>query len=197
MFPDFPKAKKLIDEQIFDFFEKQIEYHSQGLIANIPKRIIQEGDGFYTEYSKDLSHQSEMRPIHTSFEYSTKEVLENPNIIFDKLDRMAKDAAYQQTVMIFDSISEVTEKVGNVVKSKGKMTAEDIFNVFEKIVIDFNKDGTARMPTIHAGEQMTQDAIAAFKEIDETPELRERFNKIMEKQKSDWHDRENNRELVG
>lgn len=197
MLPDFLKAKELVRDKLLDFFDKRVSEHSNGLIPNIPRRPLHEGAGFITKYLDGVQQDTTMRPIKSSFELKIEEIVENPALIFERINAMAIDVAVQQATMVTDSISEVTEKIGNVVRSAGEVTPNEIFEIFEKIEIDFNSDGTARMPTIYGGDKMLAGLSKAFDLIKSDPKLEQRFTDIMNKKKDEWNARENNRELVG
>ena len=197
MLPDFLNAKKLVRNRLLDYFDRRVAEHSNGLIANIPKRPLHEGAGFITQYLDGHQQDTTMRPIRSSFELKIEEVVDNPALIFQKINSMAFDVALQETTMVTESISEITEKIGNVVRTTGQVTPDDIFTIFERIEIDFNSDGTARMPTIYAGDKMLAGLSSAFDMIKSDPKLEQRFTDIMNKKKAEWNAREVNRELVG
>lgn len=109
---------------------------------------------------------------------------------------MAKDIAAQQSHMAIETITEVTEKAGQVVKTHKETIPEDIFNMFEKIKMDFNDDGSPRDYSIYAGHDMYLSMIKTIEQIEKDPALKARLDQIMKTQKQNWVDRENNRKLV-
>lgn len=197
MLPDFQKAKQLMMDKLIKFFEQRVAQYSRGLLPMTPTKLIHEGDGFRMEYSPEFSHESSYKAIHSRLDFKADELIKNPNLVYQYMDSMAADHAIQQTIFVFDSVSEVTEKAGNVIKAKGAVSAEDILELMEKITIDFDTDGNPNMPSIHAGEKIIGELKSVLQEIESSPKLRERLTNIMTRQKSDWNDRENNRKLVG
>lgn len=196
MFPNFPKTKQNLHNALMEFFQNQVFVHSGGLIKDIPKRIIHEGNGFIMEYEDGMIDDTKLTLMRSSFEYNARELIKNPGDIFSKLNEMAKSHAMQELKLVVDKISEVSEKIGNVTKYKKEITPEDLFDAFEKITIDFNADGSARMPQIWGGEAIMRALPKVFEQIDKDPVLTKKFTDIMDRQKQKWHDREVNRKLV-
>jgi hypothetical protein len=197
MLPDFPKSKKLIGRQINEFSKAAMKFHSGAFFRDVPHRIMHEGNSFVSEYSESLSHTTDIKKIESSFQWDIEEVLKNKALLFEKLSELARHMADQQTRLAIETISDVTEKVGNVVRSTGDVTPEDIFGMYEKVQIDFNADGTPRMPSIIAGDAMLIKIRKALEIISNDAEYKKKFDAIIETQKAQWNDRENNRKLVG
>jgi hypothetical protein len=195
MLPDFKKTKSLIEEQQTKFLNERIAFHMGGL-GSIGTRPIHEGSGFITEYEDGQVDDSNLQKIHSKVTYTPEEVIKNPNIVFENLDMIARDHAAQQSKMIIDKVSYLTEKIGNTSDFRGKLTAETILDSLNKITIDFNSDGTPILPSIVAGHEAYDSFKKAFEEIENTPELKLRMEKIMTDQKQRWYDRAANRKLV-
>jgi hypothetical protein len=197
MFPDFPKAKKAIHKHLMDFFHQRIHFHSGSLVKEIPKRVIQEGSGQVMKYADGTIHESALSSIRAeSGPVHPEKIIENPDEVYRIFDEMAKEVAIQQSKLIIEGISDVTEKIGNTIKTKGAITPESILEMFEKITIDFNPDGTPKMPTIYAGDLMMKELPKVFQSISSDPLLEKRFQDIMDNQKLRWYDRAANRKLV-
>lgn len=197
MLPDFSLAKKEIKKRIDQYLEERVRYHSGEVFGNIQHRPIHEGEGLYTEYEDGTTHETEMRQIHSTMDFSKNELMNDPSLRFKKLDEMAKEIAFEQSKLIVDGISEITEKVGNVIKGKGKFSAEDYLSVMRKITIDFNKDGSPRLPSMVVSPEQQKEIEKVIQEVEKSETLNAEYKKIIEQQRSNWHDRESNRKLVG
>lgn len=197
MLPDFLEAKKLVRLEIDKMLEKLIQHHSGRIALDIPHKPIHEGDGFITQYNEEFRHESDLKPIGSSFDINIDEIVNNPGLVFEKFDEVAMDAADQQARLIFDTLSDVTEKAGNVIRKSGKLTPDDFFEMIDKIQIDFNSDGTARMPSFYTNHELFMNMSDIFREIENSEELKKKLDVKMSMKKSEWRDRENNRKLVG
>jgi len=198
MLPDFPVAKEARRKQIAHFLDKKIKEYSGGLLNEIPKRIVHEGNSILTEYEDGIQDSSAMTAIKVQSSLEDIEVLiKQPSRVFELLDEMARDMAAQQCKLIFEKISDVTEMVGNVVKTQGKLTPEYLFEMYKKIELEFNPDGTPRMPTIlEFGNSKAKEFAEVINTIHGNPSLYQRFLEIIEHQKQRWYDRAANRKLV-
>lgn len=197
MLPDFPKSKVLISVFINDFLEKSITYHLGPPFSNIPRRRLNEGFGFITKYNDSISHEGDLKKMGGSFNMDRKTGIENPLLILKELWEVGKKMAGDQFKMTVETISEVTEKVGNSFKFEKDFTPEMFFQAFTKIDIDFNEDGTPRMPQIVAGEEMFKKISGVLLQISNDANYKQKFEDIMTQHKSRWNDRKNNRKLVG
>jgi len=197
MLPDFPESKSLIRTFISQIIKASLRHHSGPFFQDVPEKPINEGGGFISKYSDSLSHETDLKKIAGSTDFNKEEMLGDKNIIVEKLFDIGKQMAEQQVKMMFETISDVTEKAGNVVQTKSDVTPEDIFKIYSKIAISFNSDGTPVLPTIVAGTDMFPKMKKALDEIFNNEEYKKRFEEIIETQKQKWHDRENNRKLVG
>jgi len=69
--------------------------------------------------------------------------------------------------------------------------------MLEKVEISFNKDNTPILPTFVAASSTSEKIREVFRIIEDTPELKEKMDNIIEKKRSEWRDRESSRKLVG
>lgn len=197
MLPDLPRSKSLINAFITEIVKESLRQHCGPYFSEIPEKPIHEGDAFATKYSESFTQESNLQEIVGSSDFNKDEILSNKTIIIKKLVEIGQQMGDQQMKMLFETISDVTEKVGNVVESKKDITPDDIFNIYNKITIDFNPDGTARLPTIITGTEMFPKMQKVLETIFADANYKKKFEEIIEAQKKRWYDRENNRKLVG
>ena len=197
MLPDFPIAKEEIRKNIRSYLETKIKYFSGQPFGDIHRRQIHEGDGLHIIYEDGMVKETKMKPIHSKHEFHVDQMIKNPSLKFEILDELAKDMAFAQTKMIITEISEVTEKVGNNLKVEDKFSTEVFLNVMRKITIDFNQDGSPRLPTIIISPENRAEIDAVMKKAEQDIEFNKEFLKIIEEKRRIWNDRESNRKLVG
>lgn len=197
MLPDFPKVKESISDKLWSYFSSAMQFHSTGILSQVAHRPLNEGSGSTMHYNNELSHETDFKTLQTGLSITVDEIMNTPEVIYKKLEEMAKDMAFQQSKMMIEGISSISEKYGNVVQSANPVIAEDIINMIEKMFIDFDEQGKPIMPSILAGVEMTQKIQNAFKELEENEEFKKKFDQLIHKKKEEWNDRENNRKLVG
>lgn len=192
MVPDFKASKHLIEKQINNFFRQAMQKHMRSVSPNT--KMVFEGHRHAAHYGNDVVYESELKSLKSEINITLEEILGDTDLLFSKLESMVADMADQQLVSMFSTISEITEATGQVVT--GKMTPEILFETYEKVEMDCDENGELKIPAIHAGTDMIEEVKKIFEEIKSDKKLTDRFNKIFEKKKQDYIDRENNRKLV-
>jgi ABC-type multidrug transport system ATPase subunit len=122
----------------------------------------------------------------------------NPKAVLDQIDKAAKEMAIQKSKMIMETIEEAVDRVGNVVDDKGQQFGPDhIFRMLEKIWIEFDADDKPILPTIVADKKGVDRIAEVFREMEKSPEMKTRFDELIETKRNEWRDREARRQLVG
>lgn len=121
-----------------------------------------------------------------------------PNEIEQKLIEMAKDMASSQKKYFFNTMNKLIDDAGNSIDAKGKKFSVELFlKGLETIELDFNTDGTPHYPTLMMHPNMRQLAYEELNKIEEDPEIKKKHDAILQRKRSEWIIRENNRKLVG
>jgi hypothetical protein len=110
---------------------------------------------------------------------------------------MIADMVQKQTHFIRERMS--TEiPASQTLDAKGrKFDAQVVIEMLEKMQIDFYPDGTPHEIFLD-GPVFTPERMAAVdKEFESNPELKRKFDEMMEKKKEEWRAREADRKLVG
>jgi hypothetical protein len=106
--------------------------------------------------------------------------------------------AGQQIESFFEMMHQTTEKTGNVVDAGGKpFSPELMLEALEKIEIDFNSDGSPRMPTMALGEAQRAKLLESANDSESMAIFEMRRDKIIDRKREEWRAREANRILVG
>ena len=99
---------------------------------------------------------------------------------------------------MFEAIDKGVKRVGNVIDNRGKpIGVETLFSALEKIEIDFDSSGNPNMPQMISGSGAHESMVNAAKAIEESPDLKARWNRLLSTKREQWRAREANRELVG
>lgn len=119
-----------------------------------------------------------------------------PAEIIARFDKAAQEMAMKTGKTFFESLDRSIQSVGNVVQYKGKITADDLFAMWEKVLIEFDEQGRPHLPTLVCGDKMYSELNELLPEMERSPELRKRFAAMIVKKREEWRDRESSRKLV-
>ena len=197
MLPNLPKSKAILTKLFNDFLHARIKHHAQLPISDEGYGRVYEGDELLMNYLDEKNFRSPMKQIGAGMSVSVKDLLEDPHCFFRELDKLGKDLGDQQAKMVFQTISDITDKFGQTTKGTGgDPTPEDILEMFDKISISFNPDGTANLPSIYCGTDMFAKMQTAMEKFASDAVYQERFAQIINNKKNEWRDRENSRKLA-
>lgn len=194
MKPDFIKVRNFCYQKLMEQFNNTIQ-RNLGFMADSPRYIVHEGEthGFLRPSGKDDSSALKQLSAGDSLDIiklnsgDTSEVLKFINTI-------ALSYSNQMQDMMFKSISEVCDENGNSVNANNLSLEDMILAMYTKIQIDFNQDGSPKMPQIILGESYFDKVKELFD--NSGPELNKKIDLIISNKKQDWLERENNRKLV-
>lgn len=196
MLPDFSLVKTVLAKKQQEYFKDCIRLNSGNIFSNVPENILHEGDQMMSIYSKELKYEIEIKKMESSYTHNIEDVLKHPFLIYKAFFKMAKDFADQQEMMVMKTISEVSTLTGNVHQTKGEVTPEDILSMYEKVEFSFDDNGRPNIPSIVAGSKMYKQISEVLEKMKDDEDFGRRFEEIVIKQRKNWNDRENNRQLV-
>jgi hypothetical protein len=197
MIPDFPQEK----EKLMQFWIKYLEVKNrefQGIIGESPFHVNHEGHQWNLNRIDGSKDNQPYHEIQAIFHVQISEVPDlTPDKIRLKLDKIAEEMAQQISKNVFEEIIKATRQAGNEVNAHGQpLSQELILQMFEKIDLDFDKNGNWKPPSII----MHPDMWAAKKDEIKSWETDEGFltkqREIIARKKEEWRDRENHRKLV-
>jgi len=181
-----------------DLFRARLDGYL-GFAADVPRSFIREGSKTAIQRETGEVEQTDMGRASSQIIVGNDEV---PNLNIDKavekLDAAAREMASQMSRLFFTSIGSAVDKVGNAIDRKGKkLDADAIFEMYDRISLDFNDDGSP----VQLSVVLSPNMIELFKEtlvkIDSDQDLKRKFESIISKKRMEWRDREANRKLVG
>ncbi|MGH9890766.1 MAG: hypothetical protein ACREA0_02025 [bacterium] len=198
MLPDFPDVKTDLSEQLVIFLKARVDHHL-GPLSKIARVRFFEGDRQELIRASGEAEPSGYEEIRSGFGVRDEEL---PDLTLDallmKLDQAAEELAQQMGKGLYTKISEAVERVGNVVDAKGrKLEATMILELLSSIDVDFNQDGTPRLPEIHIHPTLSEGIQLAAEEFERRPDLKQQFKEIIDQKREDWRAREASRKLVG
>lgn len=198
MLPDYPLTKAKILRAYMNVFQKAHDERI-GFAGTVKVSIIQEG--CHDSIVRDDGSTDDIVPKRLTAEGLVKAEtadIESLRIedIFQAFANAGRDFADKKTKLILDGIEEAVRKVGNVIGPNSN-TAEQFFEMIEKRVFDFDKNGQMIWGQFVVGNKETADKLkATMTQIASTPELRARCLVLVEKKRGEFLDREAARKLV-
>ena len=196
MLPDFPETKRLFSRFFRTYVRRKIRQISPYGIAQT--RYLHEGRSMKITRADQSESTSGMEQLSAYLEIKFDEI-ENMTLqkAIEKYDAMIVDMVQKQTHFIRERMSSELPESQTLNANGRKFDAHVAIEMLEKMQIDFYPDGTPH--EIYAnGPIFTQERLAAVgKEFDSNPELKKKFDEMMEKKKGEWRAREADRKLVG
>jgi hypothetical protein len=197
MLPDFPQLKTDLHQRLLFILRSEIAARG-GIVSQIGVVSKHEGDKWTFDTVDGDVKEIQPKTIAATVEVP---IIPKPSFgledMVEKIKEMAQSMAEQQTKMLFSSVSEAVEEVGNVVDAKGqRLSAELILQMLETVQIDFDERGNPRLPTLVLNPVQTERLKEQLQRIETEPELRKKRQEIINRQREDWYDRESNRKLV-
>lgn len=198
MLPDYPDVKNDLAAKLQEFLQKRMRIHL-GALDDI--RTFQYFEGDQHSITRE-DGETEVNPFHRMTSEISIEKADLPKMSLEealkRLDDVAADMARQHAQMVYGTISEAVDKVGNVVDAKGKgITAALIIETLDKLHIDFDEHGQPQLPQMHIHPDMEEALSNALRELEQTPHMRSQYQAVIEQKREVWRAREASRRLVG
>ena len=196
MLPDFPETKRLFSRFFRTYMRQKIREVSP--YNAVQTRYLHEGRAMKITRADRSESTSGMEQLSVHFEIKFDEI-ENLTLqkAIEKLDTMIVDFVRKQIYSIRERMSsEFPERQTLDAKGK-KFDAQLVIDMLEKMQIEFYPDGTPHEILLD-GPLFTPERMAAvYKEFESNPELKRKFDEMIEKKKEEWRAREADRKLVG
>jgi len=198
MLPDLPKLKTELDQRLTSYVSKRA-HGMLGIFQDIGRHIIHEGSK--TKIIRATGDEETNEMFHASSEVRI-DVREVPSMTVESrrelLDSLAEDMARQMSGHMFHSLDETLEKYGQTVDNEGKpFSPETIFEVLEKIAMDFDEEGNQKSLSLAIHPEKQQKVIDVLKAIECDEVLRAKHEALIDRKRKEWRDREAARKLVG
>jgi hypothetical protein len=197
MLPDFPKEKELLGKFWNEYLVRK---HREllGIFAGIPAFTVHEGDRWKLERTDGSESEQPYKELSSEFVIEMKDVPDlTPELIREKIDKVAEDAAMQMTKGIYKEIQQATEQAGNIVNAEGQpFSKEHFLELVEKVESDFTPDGQLIAPSLVMHPDFWKANEERFKEWEQDEEFTARHEEIINKKREEWRAREASRKLV-
>jgi hypothetical protein len=196
--PDLPKLKADISH-LFDMYQINRINAYLGFVNEIPQSIIKEGKNPTILRGDSSRDEIEIKQASATATFKRDEI---PSLSMQermkRLDAAAKEIAAEISTIAFAAINEAVDRIGNVVDANGKpLSPEAIFEVLEKIHLDFDENGNPEELNIVVSPDLSERFVETMQQLQNDPELKKRYDAIINTKRKEWHDREIARKLVG
>jgi hypothetical protein len=196
MLPDYPEIKT----KVFKYLKKRLMKNSMPPPLNeINKSKLYEGNRSILIRPDGFEEELTIEEISSKINEINLAEYENLNFqdIINKIDEIAQEMAKQNFKLLFNSINDAVGKTGNYINVGGELKPKHIFEILDTLQIEFEDDGSFPSSlTILLPPQLEEKAKKVMEEIFHTPELRKKYEKIINQKRSEWRARESCRKLV-
>ncbi len=197
MLPDYPSVKQKINSLLRRYLKEEVFRHSP-ILKEIRQTVQHEGrEGTFGDVD-GRERPIEYKKVATGYSL-TRDEMRRPDfqLILSKFAAMAETFAEGQSRMLFDTVSEAAESVGNVVDAKGKLTKEAFLELMRKMQLDFNpKTGEPQRPTMVLHPDTLAKIKDDLKSWEKDPEFVAALSAVEQQKRLDWRDRESSRRLA-
>ena len=197
MLPDYPAIKKKLNKRLHELLKAKLS-RQMGPFSQVKTVSLPEGQGTTLTRTDGSVSDTPFEHVEVMAESKVDADKLDPVDVHRLLDELAEKLAEKKIKQFFDVTNKAVEEVGNSLKRQpGESMIDSYFRSLERVHIDFNDDGTPIMPSLLAGSNTADELNNALLQIETTPELRNRFDGIIERKREEWRARESSRNLVG
>lgn len=141
-----------------------------------------EGDRSAIERENGVIEIIEIGEFADTITVDKKEIInENVGLFQEKVFDIGYRLGSEQANFARNIINKAVEKVGNIVEYKNVLGPEHIFEMLEKVQIDFDEKDNPIKPGFWADPNTGQKILEILKTIEDTPELLKKHDEIIEK----------------
>lgn len=196
MLPDFPKIKEKFKLAINKYLKNLVR--QEPLLSQIREQRHFEGNKMTSKTEDGELDNTSYKEISGGYSIKREDVIAKGTMAYiENIQSVAEELKKQQAKLLFDKISEVTKKTGNIVNGKGQPFSFEIFiETMEKIQIDFDEMGKPYLPTLVVSPQLGDKLNEKLPEWESNPEYKKKLDEVIERKRQEWNDRESNRKLV-
>lgn len=191
MLPEFPKARrKMLDLWNTAFFRGM--NGNEAFLADIPVRVQKEGGTAFIG-GGDMDYK-----LHSvSFSFPTRDA-EGMSVeeFFGSPLKLGAEMAGQQARTLFDAMRKPSPHGMPFEWKPGELKFEQMFEVWEKMDLDFGSDGKPRWPTMFIPPDAHTEIKASLLKWHEDPECRKKWDDLIERKRKEFDEREARRRLV-
>jgi hypothetical protein len=189
-----------LDREFVNAVQNYVRTHSREsqLLKEIRAHVIHEGHASAIRRSADELEHAKMTEAAAE---TTMAFAEIDNVDSDYVLAKANDISSQfqkhMSQHLFETINEVTEKTGLRADAKGQgLTNDLLIELFSKMQMNFERSQHGDV-TIVASPQMIPTFQKLERQMQEDPQMKKKWDDMIERKRNEFREREINRNLVG
>lgn len=197
MLPDYPEFKKECVEIVRERLVKVRDDCVSPFGPNKEAANHFEGDKFEVIRADGTGEPEPYTRVEENFFFKNAE-LEKLTLeqLLNKYSELGESMGRQQFGIMLNAISNAVQGTPNDVKTSEQDLVEQIFTSLERIELDFDAEGQpSKLQTI-AAPGMAERLREAHEKIENNPELKKRYDELINKKREEFRDREAARKLV-
>lgn len=189
-----------LDRDFNNAFKNYVQLRSRQspILNEIKSHVIHEGKSSAIRRGPQDSEHTEMfeATVETKLDFKDIEAV-NISFVIAKANEISKQFERQFSMQLFKTMEETTKKTGQNIDARGAPLTNDLlFEMFSRMHIDFESSQDGDL-TIVTSPQMAPKFQKLELEMIENPEIRKKWNQMMEKKRDEFREREINRNLAG
>lgn len=193
MLPDLSEVRKELQEWLTEFLRVRTE-SQMGVLWQTKAIAVHECEGFKQQRFDGSIDDKALASIRGTVRMDMADVrAQGFAAVLAAYAAGATDLAREMRKHFFNRVSEILEEAGQAVDADGRpLTPDLLLECFEKMDIDFDNKGWPKFPTLIVSPKLAA-SIAHWKITDDQ---QRRFERIVERKRLAWRDRESDRRLV-
>jgi len=194
MLPDFPEVKRKLGAVIVARIRSRSRF-PLGVSFRTRRHI--EGDQNRIARSDGTSASRRYAGFMSRVDFPTDREIDFDDVM-RRFDQCADELREQTSRYALRFIEKAVTASGNVEQTKGQLTPEALLRALQKVDMEFLADGSLRPGMVlFVPPQTAPVAQKALDQIRDDPQLRARYDSILNEKWRQWLDRESHRRLVG
>jgi hypothetical protein len=198
MLPEYLDLKTELTELFQQFMRQRVAAHS-GFIGTLPKARVFEGHKTVIRRSAGDKSTNDFKRLSVAHSVPVAEADEMTfTDVLRHLDEIAAKMAKEMSLLAFKQLDETLEEAGQVTRAEGEtMSPAMLLKAMKGIEMSFDADGSHRNLTLVIHPSRSDATAAALRALGEDPEIREKYEALIEQKREEWRAREASRRLVG
>ena len=195
--PDFAKAKACATRHLLRTIEQQVPVAAP-LLRGVAK--FRQHEGRDTHLRREDNTETDMDGQELSIPITlNREEMRDMSVVREKVMALARQIGEEQTQRMLKVVSDAADEVGNVVQADGELTQEKFLEIFRTVEMEFDPKTLQLLPGFQfvMHPETAAKVIPKIKEWEKDPEFNAKHERIMERKREEWRDREARRKLVG
>ncbi len=197
MLPDYPHIKKEVQDILLRYLKERVFAHAP-ILRGIGRTAQHEGDKHPFRDVDGNEDQIEYQEFATCESITRQEMRHGTfQVVLSTYDEMAEAFAEAQSKMLFATVSEAAESVGNVIHANGALTKEKFLELLNTVQRDFHpRTGEPQPLSLVLHPETLARIEHDLESWEEDQHFVAELSAIEQRQRLDWRDRESRRRLV-